>query len=73
MGKESERSRIDAWISSRVPGVSRARIQSSIRSGLVTINGRRIDKVWNSFSPSLQSDFVLQNCISVCSMLSGRF
>ncbi|XP_010416516.1 PREDICTED: RNA pseudouridine synthase 2, chloroplastic-like [Camelina sativa] len=37
--------RIDSWISSRVIGVSRARVQSSIRLGLVTVNGRVIDKV----------------------------
>lgn len=39
------RSRLDAWISSRIGGVSRARIQASIRSGLVSVNGRTIDKV----------------------------
>ncbi|KFK42040.1 hypothetical protein AALP_AA2G204100 [Arabis alpina] len=37
--------RLDSWISSRVNGVSRARVQSSIRLGLVTVNGRIIDKV----------------------------
>lgn len=37
--------RLDSWISSRIDGVSRARVQSSIRSGLVTVNGRVIDKV----------------------------
>ncbi|XP_031377420.1 RNA pseudouridine synthase 2, chloroplastic [Punica granatum] len=37
--------RIDAWISSRIRGISRARVQSSIRAGLVTVNGRVIDKV----------------------------
>ncbi|KAF3332221.1 RNA pseudouridine synthase 2 [Carex littledalei] len=41
----SEKSRLDAWISSRMHDVSRARIQSSIRSGLVTVNGRAVDKV----------------------------
>ncbi|KAJ4963821.1 hypothetical protein NE237_023760 [Protea cynaroides] len=41
----SEKSRIDSWISSRISGVSRARVQSTIRSGLVTVNGRIIDKV----------------------------
>ncbi|XP_072993369.1 RNA pseudouridine synthase 2, chloroplastic isoform X1 [Typha latifolia] len=41
----SNKSRLDAWISSRIEGVSRARIQSSIRSGLVSVNGRTIDKV----------------------------
>lgn len=45
--------RLDSWISSRVNGVSRARVQSSIRLGLVTVNGRVVDKV-------LTSDSVLQ-------------
>ncbi|KAG6704743.1 hypothetical protein I3842_07G147700 [Carya illinoinensis] len=37
--------RLDSWISSRIGGISRARVQSSIRSGLVTVNGRVVDKV----------------------------
>lgn len=37
--------RLDSWISSRIHGISRARVQSSIRSGLVCVNGRVIDKV----------------------------
>ncbi|KAF8019681.1 hypothetical protein BT93_G0389 [Corymbia citriodora subsp. variegata] len=37
--------RLDAWISSRIQGVSRARVQSSIRSGLVSVNGRVVEKV----------------------------
>nr|CAD1830548.1 unnamed protein product [Ananas comosus var. bracteatus] len=41
----SGRSRLDAWLASRIRGVSRARIQSSIRSGLVAVNGRTVDKV----------------------------
>ncbi|XP_042519371.1 RNA pseudouridine synthase 2, chloroplastic [Macadamia integrifolia] len=41
----SEKSRLDSWISSRIDGVSRARVQSTIRSGLVSVNGRIIDKV----------------------------
>uniref|UniRef100_A0A0E0E6F9 RNA pseudouridine synthase 2, chloroplastic n=1 Tax=Oryza meridionalis TaxID=40149 RepID=A0A0E0E6F9_9ORYZ len=41
------RSRIDAWISARLGGggVSRARIQASIRAGLVAVNGRPVSKV----------------------------
>ncbi|XP_006656497.1 RNA pseudouridine synthase 2, chloroplastic [Oryza brachyantha] len=41
------RSRIDAWISSRLGGggVSRARVQASIRAGLVAVNGRPVSKV----------------------------
>ena len=41
------RSRIDAWISARLGGggVSRARVQASIRAGLVAVNGRPVSKV----------------------------
>lgn len=41
--------RLDSWISSRVSGISRARVQFSIRSGLVTVNGRIVDKVFVLF------------------------
>ncbi|KAJ4700599.1 Pseudouridine synthase [Melia azedarach] len=37
--------RLDSWISSRIVGISRARVQSSIRSGLVSINGQVVGKV----------------------------
>lgn len=37
--------RLDSWVSSRINGISRARVQSSIRSGLVSVNGRVTDKV----------------------------
>jgi tRNA pseudouridine synthase 2 len=42
------RSRVDAWISARLGGggVSRARVQASIRAGLVAVNGRPISKVF---------------------------
>lgn len=40
-----QKTRIDSWISSRIRGVSRARIQSSIKSGLVSVNGRAVNKV----------------------------
>lgn len=43
----SSKLRLDSWISSRVSGISRARVQFSIRSGLVTVNGRIVDKVIN--------------------------
>lgn len=53
---ESGKIRLDSWISSRIDGVSRARVQSSIRTGLVSVNGRVIDKVrsvclvyWSTF------------------------
>ncbi|GAA0141856.1 RNA processing factor [Lithospermum erythrorhizon] len=36
--------RVDAWICSKISGISRARVQSSIKSGLVSVNGRQIDK-----------------------------
>ncbi|XP_022769247.1 RNA pseudouridine synthase 2, chloroplastic isoform X2 [Durio zibethinus] len=37
--------RLDSWISSRIQSISRARVQFSIKSGLVTVNGRVVDKV----------------------------
>ncbi|XP_062234064.1 RNA pseudouridine synthase 2, chloroplastic-like isoform X2 [Phragmites australis] len=41
------RSRIDAWIVARLGGggVSRSRVQASIRAGLVAVNGRPVSKV----------------------------
>ncbi|XP_051124330.1 pentatricopeptide repeat-containing protein At1g20230 isoform X1 [Andrographis paniculata] len=42
---DSGKLRLDSWISSRINGISRARVQSSIRSGLVSVNGRVISKV----------------------------
>lgn len=36
--------RLDTWISTRINGISRARVQSSIRSGLVSVNHRVIVK-----------------------------
>ncbi|KAK9271395.1 hypothetical protein L1049_026985 [Liquidambar formosana] len=42
---ESGKLRLDSWISSRIVGISRARVQSSIRSRLVSVNGRIVDKV----------------------------
>lgn len=41
--------RLDSWISCRINGISRARVQSSIRAGLVSVNGRIIDKVATFF------------------------
>ncbi|XP_068640330.1 RNA pseudouridine synthase 2, chloroplastic [Aristolochia californica] len=41
----TEKSRLDSWISSHIEGVSRARIQSSIRAGLVFVNGKAVSKV----------------------------
>ncbi|WRX30845.1 Protein kinase domain - like 10 [Theobroma cacao] len=44
-GTKQGKLRLDSWISSRIQGISRARVQSSIKSGLVTVNGRVVDKV----------------------------
>lgn len=46
---DSGKLRLDSWISSRINGISRARVQSSIRSGLVSVNGRIVDKVSDVF------------------------
>lgn len=37
--------RLDTWISSRIDRISRARVQSSIRTGHVSVNGHVIQKV----------------------------
>lgn len=42
---DSGKLRLDSWIASRINGISRGRVQSSIRSGLVSVNGRVINKV----------------------------
>ncbi|CAK7346117.1 unnamed protein product [Dovyalis caffra] len=42
---KSGKLRLDSWISSRISGISRARVQSSVKSGLVSVNGKVIDKV----------------------------
>lgn len=47
-GIKSGKLRLDSWISSRINGISRARVQSSIKAGLVHVNGRVVDKVINS-------------------------
>ncbi|XP_021838374.1 RNA pseudouridine synthase 2, chloroplastic isoform X2 [Spinacia oleracea] len=39
------KTRLDTWISTKINGISRARVQSSIRAGLVCVNGRIVDKV----------------------------
>ncbi|KAE9609450.1 putative 23S rRNA pseudouridine(1911/1915/1917) synthase [Lupinus albus] len=44
-GTRSGKLRLDNWISSRINGISRARVQSSIKAGLVHVNGRVVDKV----------------------------
>jgi tRNA pseudouridine synthase 2 len=49
-GTKSGKLRLDSWISSRINGISRARVQSSIKAGLVHVNGRVVDKVINSNS-----------------------
>ncbi|XP_057435100.1 RNA pseudouridine synthase 2, chloroplastic isoform X2 [Lotus japonicus] len=41
----SGKPRLDSWISTRINGISRARVQSSIKSGLVHVNGRVVNKV----------------------------
>lgn len=45
VNSDSGKLRLDSWISSRIIGISRARVQSSIRSGLVSVNDRTVDKV----------------------------
>ncbi|KAL7584849.1 RNA pseudouridine synthase 2, chloroplastic [Lactuca sativa] len=42
--EEVGKTRLDTWISTRINGISRARVQSSIRSGLVSVNHRVVVK-----------------------------
>ncbi|CAK9178383.1 unnamed protein product [Ilex paraguariensis] len=42
---KSGKLRLDSWISSHISGISRVRVQTSIRSGFVSVNGRIVDKV----------------------------
>lgn len=50
----SAKLRLDSWISSRISGISRARVQSSIKAGLVHVNGRPVHKVNLQTSMSLE-------------------
>ncbi|KAK8642333.1 hypothetical protein V6N13_011680 [Hibiscus sabdariffa] len=53
--------RLDSWISSRIQGISRARVQSSIKSGLVTVNGRVVDKVSHGLRAGDKVDCVISD------------
>ena len=39
------KTRLDAWLAGQLPLVSRARVQSNIRQGLILVNGNAITKV----------------------------
>ncbi|CAM8939621.1 unnamed protein product [Rhodiola kirilowii] len=56
---KSGKVRLDAWIASRIDGVSRARVESSIKSGLVSVNGRVVCKVSYSVKDVYEDDHVL--------------
>ncbi|CAH9068735.1 unnamed protein product [Cuscuta epithymum] len=53
--------RLDSWISSRIDGVSRARVQSSIRSRLVSVNGRIVDKPLRAEAEDIPLDIVYED------------
>lgn len=38
------KTRLDAWLAGQLPLVSRARVQSNIRQGLILVNGRAVTK-----------------------------
>lgn len=42
------KTRLDAWLAGQLPLVSRARVQSNIRQGLILVNGKVITKVCRS-------------------------
>lgn len=72
-GFKSGKLRLDSWISSRINGISRARVQSSIKAGLVHVNDRVVDKVNSIVIPwiGLKFNFVFMlyvgaiDCIAV--------
>ncbi|PKA60768.1 RNA pseudouridine synthase 2, chloroplastic [Apostasia shenzhenica] len=66
----SEKVRIDSWISTRISGVSRARVQSSIRSGLVTVNGRVIHKSKLPPNSVLQASLIIKGGDKICCLIS---
>ncbi|GLU04624.1 hypothetical protein SLE2022_217620 [Rubroshorea leprosula] len=53
--------RLDSWISSRIQGISRARVQSSIKSGLVAVNGRVVDKASHNLRPGDKVNCVISD------------
>ncbi|KHN09059.1 RNA pseudourine synthase 2, chloroplastic [Glycine soja] len=55
--------RLDNWISSRINGIRRARVQSSIKSGLVHVNGRVVDKLDSQFHYLVNTSGMLVNGI----------
>ena len=77
-GIKSGKLRLDSWISSRINGISRARVQSSIKAGLVHVNGRVVDKVlshklifhFNFFLMFMLSNF---NCSEFVSATSNYY
>lgn len=66
---QSGKLRLDSWISSRISGISRARVQSSIRAGLVLVNGRVIDKVTSVMSMKTLSEVFAMNLETFCFQL----
>ncbi len=44
-----EKVRLDAWLAGQLARISRARVQSSIRQGLILVNGEPVNKVYCIF------------------------
>lgn len=55
------KTRLDAWLAGQLPLVSRARVQSNIRQGLILVNGKPITKVCCAFPP--QPDEEASRCV----------
>jgi 23S rRNA pseudouridine1911/1915/1917 synthase len=73
VGIKSGKLRLDSWISSRINGISRARVQSSIKAGLVHVNGRVVDKVvLNSIFHFNCSEFVSTSSLITTNFLIGK-
>jgi len=45
-GAEDAGTRLDVWLSGRLPELSRARIQSLVKSGSITVDGKRVSPHW---------------------------
>ena len=77
-----EKQRLDAFLSDRLPDVSRAKLQSGIKEGLVRVNGKlqtkasqRVkqgDSIWCKLPPPQELDAVPEVGFYTSSSISGN-
>ncbi|GAV75499.1 efhand domain-containing protein/Pkinase domain-containing protein/PseudoU_synth_2 domain-containing protein/EF_hand_5 domain-containing protein [Cephalotus follicularis] len=58
---KSGKLRLDTWISSRIHGISRARVQSSIKSGFVCVNGQVVLQPLRAEPQDMPLDIVFED------------